>query len=76
MKKREKMLYALMGEILAGRLGRKGRSIIITSLNICADSSIRSLFRRLVPSGSVESLIVAIDRYNKVTYSLIGALDI
>ena len=50
-KKREKMPYALMEEIFAGRLGLKGCSIIITSLNICVDSSIRFLFRYLSPQG-------------------------
>ena len=75
-KKREKMPYALMGEILAGRLGLEGRSVTMTGSNVCADSSIGSSFGRLVPSGSVESPIVAMDRCNEVTCALIGALGV
>ena len=70
------MPYALMGEIFAGRLGLEGCSVTMTGSNVCADSSIGSLFGRLVPSGSVESPIVAMDRCNKVTCALIGALGV
>ena len=38
----------------------QGRSIIISNLNICVDISIKFLFGRLVPLGSVESPVIAI----------------
>ena len=34
--------------------------MVITGLNVCADTSIKSLFGRLVPLGSVGSPVVAI----------------
>ena len=34
--------------------------MVMTGLNICVDTSIGSLFRRLVPLGSVGSPVVAI----------------
>ena len=43
----------------------QGRFIIITSLNICVNTSVRFLFGRLMPLGSVESRTVAII-YNNI----------
>ena len=48
-KKRENMPYMLTGEMFVGRLGFERRSVIITGLNVCAGSSIGSLFGCLVP---------------------------
>ena len=60
LKKREKILYILSGRISGGRHILQGRSMTITNLNICVDTSIRSLFGRLVLLGSVGSPTVAI----------------
>ena len=60
LKKREKIPYTLLGRISGGRYTLQGRSMTITNLNICVDTSIGSLFGHLVPLGSVESPTVAI----------------
>ena len=46
----------------------------LTSLNVCVDSSIRSLFGCLVSWGSVESLTIAMVRCNKVACALENTL--
>ena len=60
LKKKEKIPYILLGRISGGRHTLQGRSMTITDLNVCVDTSIGSLFGRLVPLGSVGSPIVAI----------------
>ena len=59
LKKREKIPYTLSGQISGGRHTLQGRSMTITDLNIYIDTSIGSLFGRLVPLGSVGSPTVA-----------------
>ena len=59
LKKREKILYTLLGQISEGRHTLQEHFMTITNLNICVDTSIGSLFGRLVPLGSVESPTVA-----------------
>ena len=59
-KKRENMPYILLGQIFGERYALQRHSATATGLNICADTNIKSSFGRLVPLGSVESLIVAI----------------
>ena len=58
-KKREKMLYASLGWMSEGKHTLQGRSMAMTGLNVCADTSIGSSFGRLVPLGSVGSPVVA-----------------
>ena len=60
LKKREKIPYTSSGRISGGRHTLQGRSMTITSLNICVDTSIGSLFGRLVPLELVGSPTVAI----------------
>ena len=70
------MPYVFLGETLSERYILGGRSATITELNICIDTSIGSLFGRLVPLGSVESLIVAMISYNTVVNAVVRAVVI
>ena len=60
LKEREKTPYILLGWISGGRYTLQGRSMTITNLNVCVDTSIGFLFGRLVSLGLVGSLTVAI----------------
>ena len=53
------MPYALLARISEGRQTFKGRSITVTGLNVCVDTSIGSSSGRLVPLESVGSPVVA-----------------
>ena len=53
-----------------GRYILEGRSATTTGLNLCADTIIGSLFGRLVPLGSVESLTVAIINQRSICSSM------
>ena len=65
LKKREKIPYILLERISGGRYTLQGRSMTITNLNVCIDTSIGFLFGRLVPLGLVGSPIVAMI-YNNI----------
>ena len=60
LKKKEKTPYTSLGRISGGRHTLQGRSMTITNLNVYVDTSIGSLFGRLVPLGSVGSPTLAI----------------
>ena len=60
LKKKKKIPYTLLERISGGRYTLQERFMTITSLNVCIDTSIRSLFGRLVPLGSVGSPTVVI----------------
>ena len=68
------MPYIFLGKILSGRYILGERSVIISKLNICVDTSIGFLFGRLVPLGSVEFLIVAMISYNTVVNAVVRAV--
>ena len=65
------MLYIFLGKILLKKYILRGRSATTTKLNICVDTSIGSLFGRLVPLESVESLIIAMISYNTVVNAVV-----
>ena len=60
LKKRENIPYTLSGRIFGGKHTSAWCSGTRIGLNTFIDTEIRSLYRRLIPLGSVRSLTLAI----------------